>query len=342
MMAATMREVAERAGVSLVTVSRVVNGHDAVRPATRMRVQAAIAALQYIPDQVAGSLRSRQTGTLGLLLPTIANSFWTTIARGVEDEGEEHGYSVFFCNTDDDVAKEARYLDALLRRRVEGIVVVPTAASAKQLQRVQQRQMPIVQVHRKLDALAADSIRADSRSGAAALTARLLALGHQRIAFLGAMTTISPARDCLGGYRASMAHAGVPVDPALIKLGQARPEIGYALMAELLRAVRPEAICIGNSRLAVGALHALQEAGVRVPDDFGVATFYDIAALDPYSPTLITAGQPAYEIGRLGARRLLARIGGLMDPPVDLLLPNAIAIRPFADTVAPSVARVAE
>lgn len=341
-MAATMREVAERAGVSLVTVSRVVNGHDVVRPATRLRVQAAIAELQYIPDQVAGSLRSRQTGTLGLLLPTIANAFWTTIARGVEDEGEAHGYSVFFGNTDDDVAKEARYLDVLLSRRVEGIVVVPTAASAVQLQRAQRHQMPIVQVHRKLDALAADSIRTDSCGGAAALTAQLLARGQRRIAFLGAMTTISPARECLEGYRTSMARAGVPVDPALVKLGPARPETGYALMAELLRAVRPEAICIGNSRLAVGALHALQEAGVRVPDDIGVATFYDIAALDPYSPALITARQPAYAIGRLGARRLLARIGGLVEPPVDLLLPNTIASRSLTDTVAPTLARIGE
>src|SRR4051794_22283599 len=99
-MAATMRDVAAHAGVSLVTVSRVVNGHEPVRPATRARVQQAIAALQYVPDQLAGSLRSRQTNTLGLLLPTIDNAFWTAIARGVEDEGEAQGYSVFFCNTD--------------------------------------------------------------------------------------------------------------------------------------------------------------------------------------------------------------------------------------------------
>lgn len=326
-----MREVAERAGVSLVTVSRVVNGHDSVRPATRARVQAAIAELHYVPDQLAGSLRSRQSGTLGLLLPTIDNAFWTAIARGVEDEGETHGYSVFFCNTDDDASKESRYLDALMGRRAEGIVVVPTAKGTEQLRRVQQRQMPIMQVHRKLDELAADSIRADSHGGAAALTTHLLALGCRRIAFLGAVTTVSPARDCLGGYKAIMARAGVPVDPTLVKLGRARPETGYALTVELLRTARPEAICIGNSRLAVGALHALREAGLHVPGDIKVATFYDIAALDAYSPALITAVQPAYQLGRLGARRLLERIAGLDTPPADILLPNTITIHPFAD-----------
>jgi len=336
-----MRKVAERAGVSLVTVSRVVNGHDSVRPTTRARVQAAITELQYVPDQLAGSLRSRQSGTLGLLLPTIDNAFWTAIARGVEDEGETQGYSVFFCNTDDDVSKEARYLDALIGRRAEGIVVVPTAEGTEQLRRVQQRQMPIMQVHRKLDGLEADCIRTDSQGGTAALTTHLLALGCRQIAFLGSTTTLSPARDCLGGYRAAMERAGVPVDPALIKLGRTRPEVGYALTVELLRTARPEAICIGNSRLAVGALHALREAGLHVPGDIRVATFYDIAALDAYSPALITAVQPAYDLGRLGARRLLERIAGLDAPPLDLLLPNTITVRPFAAAAEFRIANVA-
>ena len=325
-----MREVAERAGVSLVTVSRVINSHESVRPATRARVQAAIEALQYVPDQLAGSLRSRQSGTIGLLLPTIDNAFWTGIARGVEDEGEAQGYSVFFCNSDDDVAKEARYLEALIGRRAEGIVIVPTAESTDQLRRVQQRQMPIMQVHRKLDGLEADCIRTDSQGGTEALTEHLLALGCRQIAFLGATTTLSPARDCLGGYLAAMGRAGVPVDQSLIRLGRTRPEVGYALAVELLRAARPEAICIGNSRLAVGALHALREAGLHIPGDMRVATFYDIAALDAYSPALITAVQPAYELGRLGARQLLRRIAGLDTPPVDILLPNTITVRPFA------------
>ncbi len=329
-MAATMRDVAAHAGVSLVTVSRVVNGHELVRPATRARVQQAIAALQYVPDQLAGSLRSRQTNTLGLLLPTIANAFWTAIARGVEDEGEAQGYSVFICNTDDDAGKEARYLDTLLGQRVGGIVVVPTAASATELRRVQERQMPIVQVHRKLNELAADSVRADSRKGTAELTVELLTRGYRRIAFLGSETTISPARDCLGGYTEALALAGLTLDPTLIKLGRTQPETGYALMRELLHRARPEAICIGNSRLALGALHALQEAGLRVPADIQVATFYDIAALDAYTPALITATQPAYQIGRMGARRLFARIGGLTAPPVDILLPNTVTVRPVA------------
>ena len=337
-MAVTMRDVAERAGVSLVTVSRVINGHGAVQASTRARVRAAVEELQYVPDQLASSLRSRRTNTLALLLPTIANAFWTTIARGVEDEAEGRGYSVFLCNTDDDPAKEARYLDVLLRRRVEGIIVAPTAASATSLLRAQRRAMPIVQVHRKLDAVAADTVRTDSHGGAAALTGQLLALGCRRIAFLGAAPTISPARDCLAGYEDALARAGVPREPALVRLGQAAPEVGHALTTALLRGARPEALCIGNSRLAVGALRALADAGLRVPEDVAVATFYDIAALDAYAPALITAAQPAYTIGRRGAQRLFARIGGLAAPPADITLPSAITVRPPAHRAVPGPA----
>ncbi len=324
---ATMKDVATRAGVSVATVWRVRNEPDAVRADTLAKVLAAIEELHYVPDQLASSLRSRQTGTIALLFPTIANAFWTTIARGVEDKGEARGYSVFLCNTDDDPAKEARYLDVLLQRRVEGIAIVPTAASAAALQQARRHQMPIVQLHRRIDDVGADSIRADSRGGAAALTEQLLALGHRRVGFLGGFPTISPSRDCLAGYAGAMARANLPVESALVCLGRSTPEVGYALTAALLAGDRPEALCIGNSRLAVGALHALAEAGVRVPEDMAVATFYDIAALDAYSPALITAVQPAYDIGRLGARRLLARIDGLAAPPDDMLLANTVARR---------------
>ena len=191
--------------------------------------------------------------------------------------------------------------------------------------------MPIVQLHRKLDEVAADIIRSDSRGGAATLTEGLLARGYRRVAFIGGLTTISPARDCLVGYEEALAAAGVAVDPALVRLGRIAPETGQAAMGALLRlAPRPEGVVIGNSRLAVGALRALREAALRVPDDLAVATFHDIAALDHDSRALITAVQPAYDIGRLGTRRLLARLAGLADPPVDLILPNRILVHPSA------------
>jgi LacI family transcriptional regulator len=328
-MGVTIKEVAQRAGVSLITVSRVINGARGVHTDTRARVRAAIDELGYVPNQTARNLRSRQTSTLALLLPTIANSFWTTIARGVEDAGEERGYSVFLCNTDDDPAKEARYLDVLLSRGVEGIALIPTLSSAPNVRRLQARQLPIVQLHRKLPDLLVDTVRADNFGAARTLTERLLATGRRRIAYLGPPRAFSIGRDCLAGFEAALAAAGLVADQRLVVIGTASERNGYALMSALLHdRPKPEALVIGNSRQAFGALHALRDNGVRAPDELAVATFYDIAALDPFVPALITAIQPAYEIGQLGTRRLLAQIAGQHDAPEDVLLPASVAAYP--------------
>jgi LacI family transcriptional regulator len=342
-MVATIKDVAQRAGVSLITVSRVINDARGVHPDTRARVRAAIDELGYVPNQIARSLRSRQTSTLALLLPTIANSFWTTMARGVEDAGEERGYSVFLCNTDDDPAKEARYLDVLLSRGVEGIAVIPTLTSTVNLQRLQARKLPIVQLHRKLRDIVVDTVRADNLGATQALTERLLAAGRRRIAYLGPPRALSIGWDCLAGFEAALAAAGLEPDQQLVAIGAASERNGYALMSALLHD-RPklEALVIGNSRQANGALHALRDNGVRVPDDLPVATFYDIAALDPYVPSLITAIQPAYEIGRLGTRRLLDQITGQRQPPADILLPARVVEYPHArDWAPPALAEMA-
>lgn len=327
-MASTIKDVAKRAGVSPITVSRVVNGMGYVHPATRAKVQAAIDELQYIPNRTASNLRSRQTDTLALVLPDITNSFWTTIARGVEDEAWAGGYGVFLCNTDDDPAKEERYLDILLRRRVEGVTIIPTPGSVALLRRLRQRGMQLVVLHRQMAELDVDSVRGDSRGGAFALTAHLLDAGRRRVAYVGGPLVFSSGRERLAGYQAALRAAGLEPDPALVAVGEYSQRTGHRLVAELLRAGEPpEALFIGNSRLALGALRALADAGLRVPRDMAVAAFYDIAALDDYAPLMTTAVQPAYDIGRLGARLLLARIAGKSAPGEEHLLPNRITVR---------------
>lgn len=332
----TLKDVAARAGVSAITVSRVVNGSSSVRPATRARVESAIEKLQYVPNQNASNLRSRQSDTVALLLPSITNSFWTTIARGVEDEAWAGGYGMFLCNTDDDPEKEERYVELLLRRQVEGILIVPTLGSEPLLERLRRRGMRFVLLHRQLEGVAADTVRGDSRGGALALTERLLAAGYRRIAYVGGPPTLALARERLAGYREALIAAGREPDPALVRLGEGYgQQIGQRLIAELLATrPRPEAIVLANSRLAIGGLHAIGQAGLRVPEDIAVAAFYDISALDDYSPLMVTAVQPAYDIGQLSARRLLdarARDGA----PVEIVLPNRISVPVGWDDGAP-------
>ncbi|MHB8645905.1 MAG: LacI family DNA-binding transcriptional regulator [Thermomicrobiales bacterium] len=325
-MAATMKDVARKAGVSLITVSRVINEVGNVHADTQAKVRAVIADLHYIPNQIASNLRSRQTNTLALLLPTITNAFWTTLARGAEDEAESCRYSLFLCNTDDDSEKEARYLEALLRHRVGGLIIVPTAESGPALRRLQHHEMLFVQIHRSVEGIQSDVVRSDGRDGAFTLTSQLLDAGWRQIAYIGGPLTTFTGRDRFSGYQDAMTRAGVPVNPKLVQFGPVGQQTGATLVKSLLDVTpRPEAIFISNSRLAVGALRALTAAGLRLPQDIAVASFYDIPALDDYAPLMTTVIQPAYEMGRLGVRRLLGRIAGMHDLVEEIVLPNRIA-----------------
>jgi LacI family transcriptional regulator len=331
-MAPTIKDVAKRADVSVITVSRVLNSPEYVRAETQARVLAAIDELHYVPNQLASSLRSRQNDTLALVVPDIATTFWTAMARGAEDEAWKNGFSLFLCNTDDDPAKEGRYIENLLQRRVAGIAIVATLNSIALLTRLQTHDLPFVMLHRKIAGIAADVICSDGRAGALALTQRLLDKGLRRIAYIGGPLAGSVGQDRLVGYREALTAAGIAPDPALIKSGLYTQESGYELVGELLK-LRPvpEAICVGNSRLALGALHALRAAGVRAPDDIAVATFFEISSLIDDSrllrTPLIIATQPAQDIGHLGIRRLLERIAGGLGAAEDILLPVEIADR---------------
>lgn len=326
-MVVTIKEVAARANVSIITVSRVINGSANVGEATRAKVEAAIDALQYVPNQMASNLRSRQSDTIALLLPDITTSFWTTIARGVEDEAWRRGFGMFLCNTDDSPDKEARYIDILLRRRVEGILIVPTLQAVPQLERLQQRSIKFVVLHRHLAGIVADVVRTDSEGGTRALTTRLAESGLTRIAYVGGPLNKAFGRDRLAGFEAGMRGFGLPVDPLLIKLGSYSQQTGYALASELAGIFpRPEGLVIGNSRLAVGALKALADNGVRVPEDIAVAAFHDMNALDDYAPNMITAVQPSYEIGRIGVRRLLEERTEELRAPQEIILQNTIKV----------------
>ena len=327
----TMKDVAKRAGVSLITVSRVVNNSGYVRRETRARVEAAIEELQYVPNMLASNLRSQQSDFLALVLPDITNSFWTTIARGVEDEAWSHGYGVFICNTDNDPAKEASYIHRLLQRRVAGVMIVPTPrpSSELQIERLQRHGIRFVVIHRRLSDTSANVVRCDGESAARKLTQRLVAAGRQRVAFAGLSDQDPSTLERLRGYRDALRDGGMPFDARLVRYsGEDQPqEDGYRVIGELLReAERPDAIVLVNSRLAMGALRAIDDAHLSIPEDISVAAFHDIKAMDPYAPRIIAAVQPAYRMGQLAARRLLEMSGTADDSLKEIILEPAFDV----------------
>jgi LacI family transcriptional regulator len=305
----TMKDVARLAGVSLITVSRVVNNSGYVSATTRDKVEAAIDELQYVPNMVASNLRSQQSDFLALVLPDISNSFWTTIARGAEDEAWSQGYGVFICNTDNDPDKENGYIQRLIQRRIDGVMIVPTPmnSSEQQLDRLKRHGIRCVAVHRRLTNVVTNVVRSDGAGAARRLTDELITAGCERIAFVGRPFSDPSSLDRANGFREALVRAGRAVDEDLIRSGADTPETGgFRMVKDLLdRDQVPDGLLLANSRLAVGGLRAIEAAGLSIPDDITVAAFHDIRDLDSHAPQLISAMQPAYRMGQLATRLLL-------------------------------------
>lgn len=330
---ATIREVAKRAGVAPITVSRVLNNSGYVQAATRARVEQAAAELNYVPNMLAHSLRSSRTQTLALVVADITNPFWTTVARGVEDVANGQGFNVIYCNTDENPAKQGQYVDMLLRRRVDGVLLVPADSvseeSRQAVRALQAQRVKVVVLDRRIDGVAVDSVRGDSVGGARQLTEHLLALGHRVIGCLSGPANLSVTADRVAGYSQALAAAGVAVDETLIRYGAFTVESGHALLSELLRrSPRPTAVFAANNFLAVGALRAARAAGLQVPGDLSLAVFDDLPASFVATPFLTVAAQPAYALGATAARLLLARLHGDGEPAlVTAVLPTELIVR---------------
>ena len=318
---ATIRDVANRAQVSMITVSRVINEIGYVRAETRERVLQAIYELNYVPNVQARSLRSRRTHTLALLITDVTNPFWTTLARGVEDKAAENSFSVILCNTDEDPEKEQRYVTVLVEKRVDGVVVAPATSDGTNLHQLAVHNIPYVVVDRRLDHLDTDIVLGDNVDASYRLVTSLAQQGHRRVAAITGPEGISTADERLSGYGSALADADIAVDPVLIRRGPFVRETGYRAMLELLDLPdRPTAIFACNNFIAFGALIALRERGISVPQEMELGAFDEVPLLSLFYPSLKVAVQPAYEMGTIATELLLERILSARREPREVLL----------------------
>jgi LacI family transcriptional regulator len=325
----TIRDVAKRAGVAPTTVSRVINNSGYVGKETRERVEAAIAELGYVPNTLARSLRFKKTSTLALVLPDIANPFWTTVARGVEDAASDSGFNVILCNTDESEAEQAKYLTVLLQKQIDGFVLAPARSTAEPVELIQRQGVPIVVLDRHVPCAQVDIVRCDSVRGAYQLVRHLLTLGHGRIAVLTGPTGVSTAEDRVAGYRQALEETGLDANADLIYYGEFTQASGYDMTQQALTAApRPTALFAANNFIAAGSLRALRDAGLQVPEDIALVSFDDLPSAFIIDPFLTVTDQPAYEMGRRATELLLARLSGLA--PTDyqeILLPTETIVR---------------
>lgn len=328
----TIRDVAKQAGVAPITVSRVLNNADYVSPKTRARVEAAALELNYVPNMLAHSLRSKSTQTIALILADITNPFWTSVARGVEDEASKQGFIVIFCNTDENEIKENQYVSMLLRRRVDGVLLVPTSNSGAAVKQLQSQGVEVVILDRRVEDTVVDLVRGDSFGGAYGLVHHLTTLGHTRIGLLNGAEKISVSAERLNGYLQALVDAGIRPENHLIVYGKFTVESGYAMTHKLLAMrPRPTALFTANNFIAIGALRALGESGLKVPEEISIVSFDDLPFTYTQDPLITVAVQPAYDLGTIATQRLLRRITSDDEQPVEeIVVPVELIIRSSA------------
>jgi LacI family transcriptional regulator len=334
----TIREVARQAKVSVGTVSNVLAGSASVRLELRRRVEEVIRELDYHPNQIARSLKTRQTRTLGMVISDITNPFYPQIVRGAEDAAMLHGYLLFILNTDENAERERRALSLLRAQRVDGLLltVAPGLKDMTHVTQFRDSGLRIVCIDRSVPGIDLDLVSADNVHGARMCTQHLLSRGHRRIGFLGGSPGVRTAQQRLEGYEQTLRNAGVPVDPKLVRHGDFRLESGYRLSKQmLLEADPPTALFASNAMMGFGALKAIQELGLRCPEDVALAAFDEVPFGDVIQPRLTVVAQPAYEMGRAGTELLIARLEGREKSPVpvhltltpELLVRQSTAIR---------------
>jgi len=326
---ANIRDVAKRAGVAPITVSRCINNSGYCSAEVRARIELAIAELGFVPNRLASGLRSKRTHTLALVLTDITNPFFTTIARGVEDTASEAGYTVIFCNTDESVTKEQMYLQMLLEKRVDGVLLVPALSGIDSVNLVKKQDTPIVVIDRRLPDLQTDVVRCDSESGAYDLTRLLLSLGHREIVILTGPHGVSTAEDRLKGYRRALEEAGIPQNKDKEFYGAYTQQSGYEMAQQAMQKnKRITAVFGANNFITFGTIKAFREMQVRVPEDVAVVGFDDLPTALVTFPFLTVAAQPAYEMGKKAMEILLGRLNDeLAEPYQEVILPAEIVVR---------------
>ncbi|SMF98913.1 LacI family DNA-binding transcriptional regulator [Burkholderia singularis] len=324
-MALRIKDVAQAAGVSVTTVSRVLSNNGPVRDAVRQRVLAVIEQLDYRPNAAARRLRSGDTATIGLIVSDVRNPFFTEVSRAVEDAAYEHGMRVILCNTDEDPEKEAMYLRLMASERVTGVIYSPTYDAARRFDALAHA-FPVVMIDRAGPAGTADAVTLDNRDAATQLVEHLVARGYRRIAGLfGNASTTGRERhaalvDALRGHGLSAETEFVDPNPHA-----AQAHVSAWLSGDA--AARPDAIVASNGLLLLGAYRALRERGARVPDDVALAGFDNDAWTDLVTPGVTVIAQPVYEIGRNAMQLLTQRLAEPKMSTRTLVLPGELIVR---------------
>ncbi len=296
--AASISDVARESGVSVFTVSAVVNNKAHVGKRSARARGSAIRKLNYRPNLIARSLSKQKTQTIGMIVPDIANPFFPMVVRGAEDAAQKQGYNLLLCNSDDTLEKEERAIELLLSKRVDGILLTKAAGdfSPSLRQMIKEVSIPFVLVMRTYPQLTKDAVISDDYQGAYEAVCHLARSGRRRIGLISGPLKVSNAKERWRGFRDALEKTGLPFDPELVVEGDYRIESGFRAGHALL-SHRPDGIYVANHLMTVGFLKAVEEMGLSCPDDFGLVSFDDYPWLGVFRPRLTTVELPKHQLG---------------------------------------------
>jgi LacI family transcriptional regulator len=305
----TMRDVARHAGVSIATVSHVINETRPVSDELRERVRDTMDTLSYQPNTIARALRSKHSNTIGLIVPDGRNPFFAEVAQGIEEVSLEHEYSLILCDSGNDLGKVLLHTKNLSAKRVDGIIFTTSGDDFEDISSLIDENIAVLVIDLDASPIAADSVLFDNFKGGRLATQHLLELGHRRIACITGPSRQSLRRDREKGYSSALADAGIRTDQLLVREGDFQPSSGYVYALDLLdSADPPSAIFACNDLMAMGVLRAAREVGLDVPAQLSVIGFDDIYLSAFTTPTLSTIRLPKHTMGRLAGHMLLRRI----------------------------------
>lgn len=323
----TMRTIAERAGVSIGTVSHVLNSTAIVRPHLRQKVEQAIEELGYQRSELARGLRRRSTAMIGMIIPDIGNPFFPEIVSGAEDVAFQSGFRLVLCNSKNDAKRESIYLEELTSFQPAGLIVIPSA-DTDIVDSLKKQRSPMVFADRCPDNWSGDFVSTDNYAGGVAAGEHIFDMGHRRIAMLGPQN-VSAARERFSGFRHALQARGVKISSENIMDCSFDAESGVTATLRLLRSTkdRPTAIFAANDLIASGVLAALHKAGFKCPDDISVIGFDDLDHARLSTPGLTTIRQPGYQLGAKACQLLIDRTQGVKGPVQRMLLEAELVVR---------------
>ncbi len=324
----TIKDVARHAGVSITTVSRILNNQPYVAEELRQRVLKSIDELGYRPSRVAQRLRATDSNLVGVIFSDIANPFYIESLRGIEQVLSKHDMSVLIGNADSDQKREESFIHLMQMEGVAGLIIAPTKEESAVLAQASSLGLPVVVIDRRMNNMQVDTVLADNFKGSLLAIQHFVTLGHRRIGVVSGPLHLTSGRERYTGYLQAMSDAGLAVEPGLTRFGDYRQASGYTLTRELLEAPNPpSALFVANNQMTIGALNAIHEMGWNIPNDIAVIGFDDLSWAVSLNPPLTTVAQPTFQIGLQAAELFMVRIADPDRPPRTIVLETRLIVR---------------